>query len=219
MEGKTLPKGKGEKELSLDKKILEIEKAYSDLMKAYSSCITALKLKKMVWYKTFFPKNLMSTEALLKGNILAPRFIKRNIRKQVDLLRGAFLLLITQNRNKIDPEIINRFELYYEDMNKLSTQFEKSGLIAIFYAAIPIIPIITGVAAVAVQIKPVSLEFSLGQLLICVIIIAIIGYLFYFFIVFLVLGFLGSRRLFREADVSEKEKKIFALIQECLEFV
>ena len=207
MEGKTLPKGEGEKELSLDKKILEIEKAYSDLMKAYSSCITAIKLKKM---------DLMSTKALLKGTILAPRFIKRNIRKQVDLLRGAFLLLITQNRNKIDPEIINRFELYYEDMNKLSTQFEKSGLIAIFYAAIPIIPIITGVAAVVVNIKPVSLEFSLGQ---CVIIIAIIGYLFYFFIVFILFGFFRSRRLFREADVSEKGKKIFALIQECLEFV
>ena len=189
MVGKTLSKDEGEKELSLEK-ILEIKKAYLDLMKAYSLCLTALKLKKieiafsryrftLEWYKTFYTKhvpfpflnpNKWSTEVLLAGNILAPRIVRWKIRGQVDLLRGAFLLLITQNRNKIDSKIIEQFELYCEDMNKLSAQFEKSGLIALFYVSIPV------VLALLVEIAPISLEVRYESFYIVVVFI----YLVYF---------------------------------------
>jgi hypothetical protein len=45
VEGKTLSKDEGKKELSLEK-LEEVEKAYLDLMKAYSSCLSNLHLKK-----------------------------------------------------------------------------------------------------------------------------------------------------------------------------
>ena len=124
MEEKKLSKDDEKKE-SLEK-LEEIEKAYFDLMKAYSSCLSALKLKKMDWYKTFYPKNVkLSTEFILSGNILAPRLTKWRIRRQMDLLRVTFLLLISQNRNKIDSKI-KQFELYCEDMNELIAQFKES---------------------------------------------------------------------------------------------
>jgi predicted permease len=112
-------------------------------------------------------------------------------------------------------------------MNELSAQFRKSSLIPLFYGSI------TAVAAILVQIvarlddvsrsEDVHLTFLedahvedvlfgdlLGYLA--------ISYLVYFFVVFLLLGFWGSKRVFREASVLEKEEKIFALIQQYLEF-
>ena len=85
--------------------IEEIEKAYIDLMKAYSSCLYDLKLKKLPkgeWRKQLSLKKRreIPTDVLLTWNILAPRFTKWNIRRRVDFLWAAFLLLITQNRNK-----------------------------------------------------------------------------------------------------------------------
>jgi hypothetical protein len=205
-----------EKKLSKeDEKILGIEEAYIDLIKAYSSCLTALKVKTYYRnvkerFKAMFslkPK-WSSTEAKLLGNILAPRLTKWRIRRQVDLLRAAFLLLISQNRNKIDSKIIKQFELYCEDMTKLSAQFEKSGLIAIFYAAIPAI---TGVTALVVATKPTSSELSFVP----VFFISItIFYLVYFFVFFLIAGFMGSKRIFRDAEVPEKENRIFSLLDE-----
>ena len=88
-------------------------------------------------------------------------------------------------------------------MNELSTQFKKSGLIAIFYAAIPLIPAVIGLA---VSSKTICSELSYAQVLF--ISIAII-YLFYFIVFFLIQGFRGSVRTFRDAEVPKKEKKMF----------
>ena len=221
MEGKTLSKDEEKKELSLEK-ILEIEKAYFDLMKAYSSCLTTLKLKKLKyrfsleWYKELYTKHFpfpffnpqkWSTESLLSGNILAPRITRWRIGRQVDLLREAFLLLIAQNRNKIDSKIIKQFELYCEDMNKLSDHLAKSGLIALFYSSIP-----AGLLGILYHITSVSFEAI-------IILIGIILYLLFYGFLFFVIGFWGSKRIFSEATVPEKEKKIFVLIQEYVEFV
>jgi hypothetical protein len=176
MEEKTLPKGEGKKELALEK-ILKIEKAYFERMKAYSSCLTTLKLTK-------YP-------LVLRGNILAPRVIRWRIRRHVDLLRESFLLLIAQNRNKIDPKIIKQFESYCEDLDKIGAQVAKSGLIALFYSSIP-----AGLLGIP-YIASVSLE--------AIYIFLCIFYFFWFFF----WGFFASKRIFREATVPEKEKKFW----------
>ena len=238
MEGKTLPKGEDKKDLSLEK-LEEVEKAYSDLMKAYSSCISSLNQKKIKfppfksrfskeWQKEFrkesflhkdnyaptYPKK-WSTKLLLTGNILAPRLTKWNIRKQVDLLREAFLLLISQNRNKIDSKIIKQFETYCEDLNELSAQFRKSSLIPLFYGSI------TAVAAISVPIVAHLEGVHVDDVLFGGVLVLPLSlfYLAYFFVFFLLRGFRGSKRVFREASVLEKEEKKFVLIQEYLKFV
>ena len=221
-----------EKKLSKDdEKILEIEEAYIDLIKAYSLCLTALKVRPYrnvkKWLKAAFSLKFSSTEAILLGNILAPRLTKWRIRRQVDLLRAAFLLLISQNRKKIDSKIIKRFETYCEDMNELGAQFKKSSLISLFYGSI------TAVAAILVQLfarlDDVSgsedVHVTLDDVHVDDVLFGdLLGYLalfylVYFFVGFLLLGFWGSKRVFREASVLEKEEKNFVLMQEYSKFV
>ena len=88
---------------------------------------------------------------------LTYRFVRWKIRREVDLLREAFLLLMAQNRNKIDLEVIKNFEKYCEDMDKLRAQFAKNGLITLFYAIIPVVLMLIGIA-------PESLEGLLKSL-------------------------------------------------------
>jgi hypothetical protein len=100
-------------------------------------------------------------------------------------------------------------------MNELSAQFKKSSLISLFLG------LITAVAAILVQIvarlEDVHVDdASFGGVL--VLPLSLI-YLAYFFGWFLLVGFWGSKRVFREASIPEKEKKNFVLIQEYLEFV
>jgi uncharacterized integral membrane protein len=100
-------------------------------------------------------------------------------------------------------------------MNELSAQFKKSSLISLFLASI------TAVAAILVPIfaclEDVHVDdVSFGGVF--VLVLSLI-YLLYFLVYFLLAGFWGSRRVFREASIPEKEKKIFVLIQEYLKFV
>ena len=140
--------------------------------------------------------------------------VKQNIRRKVNSLRAAFLLLIAQNRNKIDSEVIKKFEIYCEDMDKLSAQLATNVLIALFYAIIPLVPILISITSDSFGnvLKFIS---SHGQWIIYY--LALYG--LYFLILFFVPSYLFSKRTFSQGNVSEKEKKIFLLIQEYLEFV
>jgi len=204
MDEKKLSKDDEKKE-SLEK-LEEIEKAYFDLMKAYSLCLGALELKKMVWYKYFYPKNCKSTELILWGNILAPRLTKWRIRRRMDLLRVAFLLLISQKRNKNDSKI-KQFELYCEDMKEISAEVKKSSSIPLYLISI------SAVAAILVQIvaslEDVHVNAVLSALVVAYLVVYFLG-------IFLLRGFMGSMRVFNDANVPEKDKKIFVLIQEYL---
>ena len=144
---------------------------------------------------------------------LTYRFVRWKIRREVDLLREAFLLLMAQNRNKIDSEVIKKFEKYCEDMDKLSVQFAKYGLITLLYAIIPIVPAIVYFTTMLMGIVSKSLEGGL------ILVYYLIGYALYLLIWFFVPSFLFSKRIFSQENVSEKERKIFVLIQEYLEFV
>lgn len=225
METKTLSKEEEKKESS--EKILEIEEAYFNLMKAYSSCLTTLKLKKFkpppFSFKSFSDRRLYmkkhmpslnprtwSTEYLLYWNILAPRIIRWRIGSQIAFLREVLLLLITQKRNKVDLKIIKQFELYCDDMDKLSVIFSKAGLIALLYGIVPFLPIILGI------LQKIPFEGILQEVTFEGIIFMI--YTLYFIVIFFILGFLGSRRVLSEANVQEKEENFFLLIKNYLEF-
>ena len=137
-------------------------------------------------------------------NFIAYRIVRWKIRKKVDLLRETFLLLIiTQNRNIINSEIIKRFEVYSEDMDKLSAQFTKYGFYAIILVVMPLVPLLIGIAKYGFDV--------------IITIISILLYFLVYILFFILLGFFVSKRVFSDIAVSEKEKKIFVLIQEYLE--
>jgi hypothetical protein len=143
---------------------------------------------------------------------LTYRFVRWKIRSKVDLLREAFLLLMAQNRNKVDSEVIKKFEKYCEDMDKLRAQFAKNGLITLFYAIIPVVLMLIGMA-------PESLEGLLKSISDPMGIYYLIGYAGYLLIFLFVPSFLFGKHIFSQENVSEKERKIFLLIQEYLKFV
>lgn len=132
------------------------------------------------------------------------------IRKGVDLLRDAFLLLLTQNRIEINSEFTKKNEIYCEDLGKLSAQFTKYSFIFLFYAIIPVVPVLIGLSSnLANAFKFISDP---------IVIIYLIGYVLLFLFVFVYLSYWISTRLLSKENVSEKEKKFFALIQEYLKF-
>ena len=137
-------------------------------------------------------------------NFIVYRIVRWKIRKKVDLLREIFLLLIiTQNRNKISSEIIKRFEVYSEDMDKLSAQFTKYGFYGIILVVMPLVPLLIGIA-----------EYGFDDI---ITIILILLYFLFYILFFILFGFFVSKRVFSDIAVSEKEKKIFVLIQEYVE--
>lgn len=206
MEGRTIFKDEEKKDLSLEK-ILEIENVYLDLMKAYSSCLTNLNLE-LLKYQYYPFTNLKI--------FFTPRITRWRIKGKVYMLEEAFLLLITQNRNnlKIGPKIIEQFELYCGDMDKLRSQFAKSSFGVLFYGSIPV-AIITVIFSIFQIIegnpKNTYLEF---------IIISIIFYIFLGYVSW-VFGFSWGlcNKIFSKANVPEKEEKIFGLIRDYLGFM
>jgi hypothetical protein len=138
------------------------------------------------------------------------RIARLKIRKGVDLLRDAFLLLLAQNRIEINSEFTKKIEIYCEDLGKLSAQFTKNGFIFLFYAIIPVVPVLIGLSSdLANAFKFISDP---------IVIMYLIGYVLLLLFVFVYLSYWISTRLLSKENVSEKEKKIFALIQEYLKF-
>ena len=145
-------------------------------------------------------------------NFIAYRIVRLKIRKRLDWLRDVFLLLIiAQNRNKIDSEIIKNFEIFSEDLAKLSAQFGKYS----FYAIISVVvPLLTGVFLSGFRRFDISEDIMDVISLIggALVIISIVIF------IFILIGFFLGSRLFNSAAIPEKENKIYVLIQEYLEF-
>lgn len=190
---------------------LEFEDAFLDLLKAYSLCLINLKLFKfndeLILFDVFsFGK--MPTANILKGNILAPRILRWRLARHVQLVRECFLMLVAQNRGKVAPDILCRFEQYCADMEKISSQVERYGLIALFYGAIP--GLILGIIGSKISDMTSANVIFLNVSLLFIIIIYIVMFLF--------LGIYGSNRLFADAEIQDKEDKLFILIGKKLDF-
>ncbi len=155
-------------------------------------------------------------------NFIAYRIVRWRIRKRLDRLRDKFLLLIiAQNRNKIDSEVIKRFEIYSEDMDKLSAQFAKYNI----YATITgVAGFLTSFLSVFKSFLSVFNGFVMPKFISDVIIIIInIGLIlsipiFLVLLIFIIIGIYLNSRVFSETAVPEKEKKLLNRIQEYLEF-
>ena len=136
--------------------------------------------------------------------------VRLRITMRVDSLRDAFLLLLAQNRTKIDSEVIKNFEIYCEDMGKLSAQLKKSSFKPLFTSLTPVVATIFGVIA---SLNLVASPYY------AIIVSILTFFLIYFVTVVLIIGFRGSTHVFREASVPEKAEKNFVLIREYLEVV
>jgi hypothetical protein len=178
------------------------------------------KLKQMAWLdiheefniKEFQKRHIiyMRPKKIFKYTIRY-RIARLRIRKGVDLLRDAFLLLLTQNRIKNNSEFTKKIEIYCEDLGKLSAQFTKYSSIFLFYALIPVVPVlIIGLGSNLANASSFIFE--------SIVIIYLIAHVVLFLLVFVYSSYWISKRLLSKEKVSEKEKKIFALIQEYLEF-
>lgn len=116
-----------EREPDENEKIDEIEKAYQDLMNKY--------------LRTLSSKTLGLWTPMLKAILIfLPKIIRWRIRKHLIFVRVNFLLLITQSRKYIPRETIERFEKYNEDVDKIIVQVGMSGLSALFWSILPVIP-------------------------------------------------------------------------------
>jgi hypothetical protein len=150
-------------------------------------------------------------------NWIAYRIVRLKIRKGVDRLREVFLLLIiAQNRNKIDPRVIKKFEIYSEDMDRLSAQFAKYS----FYAIIIVVGSwLSVVVSLLIGIATNALENATNSSENIFVPIAMVtgGYLLFLAIIYFTFSFYISKRVFSETAVTEKQRKIFVLIQEYLE--
>ena len=208
MEEETLAKDEGKKE-SLEK-LEEIEEAYFELMKAYSYCLTILNVRAKKYY--------------YKLSWLTPKIVRYRIGQHVDFLQEVFLSLIVQNKDKNNSEIIKKFELYCEDMNKLSVQVRESGLATRFYdirgAIAVLIPgIISLLTALDVLWGIIKEKDPVVLLIIYVLISIFILLVLYFIPVSLVWSALKSTRVLIVTGVQDKQDKIFNIIQEYLESV
>ena len=209
MVGKMLSKDDEKESL---KKLEEIEEAYFDLMKAYSSCLTILNVK--------------ATDCCFNRFWLTPKIVRHRIGQHANFLREVFLSLIAQNREKIDSEIIKRFELYCVDINKLSVQVKESCSASILNIA-PIVifaSIATGLLSIItglIRLIP-GLQNIFGTFLITIGIIAIV-FLLVFISLYFVISCVGSARksgrVLRKTGVEDKQDTIFNLLQEYLEFL
>ena len=151
-------------------------------------------------------KSFMCCSRIL--NFIIYRIVRLKVRKRVDHLLEAFLLLIiAQSRDKIDPEIMKNFEIYSEDMSKLSAQFAKYSFYAMIVVVGPWLSIIVGR-----QFLQDSIKFLYSDITIMIII-----YPFIIFVAYLISSYHISKRIFSETAVGEKERKIFALVQEYME--
>lgn len=164
-----------------------------------------------------FLPNRWSTERLLSLNPLALRFIGGKIKKQVDFLRGSFLFLIAQSRNKIDSDVIKNFERDCEDMDKLSAHFAKLGFKAFVVSLLPgVVSLLSAVISYHPLLDPAQpAAYSSSRDFLFIFLV----YVVFYFIFFVVLGYFGSKRLFTENAIPEKDKKIFIRIREYLEFI
>jgi hypothetical protein len=207
MEGKTLAKDDEKEELLLEK-ILEIEEAYFDLMKAYSSCLTILNVK--------------ATDCYFNRFWLTPKIVRHRIGQHVNFLREVFLSLIAQNREKIDSKIIKRFELYCGDINKLSVQVTESGSASIFkinptviFASVAtgLLSIITGLIRLILDLQNILVTIGFITIVLLLVLISL-----YFFIS-CVCSARKSNRVLCKTGVEDKQKTIFGLLQEYLEFL
>lgn len=170
--------------------------------------------------------NTWSTESLLNLNPLALRFIGGKIKKQVDFLRGSFLFLIAQSRNKIDSDVIKNFERDCEDMDKLSAYCAKLGFkpfvvssLAWFVSLLSVVISFLHSLNSAQPLAQFVANLSEGASSLGIFFIIFLVYALFYPIFFVVLGYFGSRRLFTENAIPEKDKKIFFRIREYLEFM
>ena len=208
MEGKTLAEDDGKKELALGK-ILEIEKAYFYLMKAYSSCLTTLNVKARECYFNRF--------------WLTPEIVRHRIGQHVNFLQEVFLSLIAQNRDKVDSKIIKKFELYCEDMNKLSVQVAESGSTSIFNITPSAFIITPSIMTVLITLITGLLSLSDTFLIIVTPGIIIIALLLVFIFLYVSMSIFcsarKSTRMLRKTGIQEKQEKIFVILQEYMGFV
>jgi hypothetical protein len=175
---------------------LEFEDAFLDLLKAYISCLINLKLSIFTFEPNagdFFSSAKTPASNFLLGNVLAPRIVRWRLARHVQIVRECFLMLVALNRGIVAPEILSRFEQYCVDMEKISSQVEKYGLIALFYGAVP--GLILGIIGSKISDIP-----SLNNLIFLnFTILYFIGISFFYIVLFLFLGFYGSNRVFADA--------------------
>ena len=150
-------------------------------------------------------------------DLISNRFVKWKIKRKIDLLRRAFLLLIAQSRTKIDSRIIKKFEINCNDMDKLSAQFKKNSFYAIMQIVLPFLSVFLPLLGIAYTSLKDSSANIFGSIM--PIYYFMFAYLIIYIVLFLTLSFITSRRIFSETAVSEKERNFFILIQEYLEFV
>lgn len=187
---------------------LEFEDAYLDLLRAYTSCLISLKL----YLYNYDPNmrlrhTLFSTPTpnILIGNLLAPRILRWRLARHVQMVRECFLMLVAFNRSIVAPEILCRFEQYCMDMEKISSQVEKYGFIALFYGTIPVLILGT-------IVSQITAIFSIKDVFNKFIFLLVIGYISIYILMFLFIGYYGSKRVFDDAEIQDKEDKLFILI-------
>ena len=171
-----------------------------------------LDVQKEFYIKEFQKRYIIyrHPKKILKYTI-AYRIARLKIRKGVDLLRDAFLLLLTQNRIEINSEFTKKIEIYCEDLGKLSAQFTKYSSTFLVYAIIPVVPVlIIGLGS--------NLANAFSFIFHALAIIFLIGYVLLILFLFVYRSYWTTMRILSKENVSEKEKKLFALIQEYLEF-
>lgn len=169
--------------------------------------------------KKWYNKPIGSYSNLISSfmNLISNRFVKWKIKRKIDLLRQAFLLLIAQSRTKIDSRIIKKIEINCNDMDKLGAQLKKNSFYAIMQIVLPFLSVFLPLLGIAYTSSKDNLEKILGS--ITFIYYFMFAYLIFYIVLFLTLSFITSRRIFSETAVSEKERNFFILIQEYLEFL
>lgn len=212
----TIDEKKGKATLNIN----EDRTLYLNIKKKHGKLNIYPKLKQWAWldlHKEFYIKEFQKRHIIYRRPkkivkyTIRYRIARLRIRKGVDLLRDAFLLLLTQNRIEINSEFTKKIELYCEDLGKLSAQFTKYSSRFLVYAIIPVVPVlIIGLGSKLAN----AFSFILDTLAI----IFLIGYVLLILFLFVYLNYWITTRVLSKENVSEKEKKFFTLIQEYLEF-
>jgi hypothetical protein len=112
-------------------------------------------------------------------------------------------------------------------MDKLSAHFAKLGFKAFVLSLLPGVVSLLSAAISSLSLyyyaqpvaQPVAYLSKGASPILKISLIIFVIYAIFYFIFFVVLGYFGSKRLFTETAIPEKDKKIFVRIREYLKYI